>query len=139
MEYLKVSDTEARPYFFSILKIIPENRWRLGFPIFPYGFLFWRPPTQISLEEVPVIGRNNMNAVSGLGNGFDHRINNELFNIKKHVQLDHANVNIGSIQRILGHENRTTTEIYLHSIAAAEREAVKVFEHVTQVSHMSHT
>ena len=53
--------------------------------------------------------------------------------------LDHANVNIGSIQRILGHENRTTTEIYLHCIAAAEREAMKVFEHVTQVSHMSHT
>jgi len=26
--------------------------------------------------------------------------------------LDNANVNIGSIQRILGHENRTTTEIY---------------------------
>jgi len=28
-----------------------------------------------------------MNAVSGLGNGFDHRINNELFNIGKHVQF----------------------------------------------------
>ena len=30
--------------------------------------------------------------------------------------LDRANVNIGSIQRLLGHENRITTEIYLHSI-----------------------
>ena len=30
--------------------------------------------------------------------------------------LDAAGVPIGSIQRILGHENRTTTEIYLHSI-----------------------
>jgi tryptophanyl-tRNA synthetase len=30
--------------------------------------------------------------------------------------LDNANVNIGEIQRILGHENRSTTEIYLHSI-----------------------
>ena len=50
--------------------------------------------------------------------------------------LDHANVNIGSIQRILGHENRTTTEIYLHSIGEAEREAMEIFE---KVSHDSHT
>ena len=34
--------------------------------------------------------------------------------------LDSANVNIGSIQRILGHENRTTTEIYLHSIGESD-------------------
>jgi integrase len=44
--------------------------------------------------------------------------------------LDRANVNVGSIQRILGHENRTTTEIYLHSIGEAEQEAMKVFEKV---------
>jgi integrase len=50
--------------------------------------------------------------------------------------LDHANVNIGSIQRILGHENRTTTEIYLHSIGESEREAMEIFE---KVSHDSHT
>lgn len=42
--------------------------------------------------------------------------------------LDRANVNIGSIQRILGHENRTTTEIYLHSIGEAEREAMNIYE-----------
>jgi integrase len=53
--------------------------------------------------------------------------------------LDHANVNIGSIQRILGHENRTTTEIYLHSIGDSEREAMKVFEKVgVKVPHKSH-
>ena len=46
--------------------------------------------------------------------------------------LDRANVPIGSIQRILGHENRTTTEIYLHSIGEAEREAMEVFERATQ-------
>jgi site-specific recombinase XerD len=28
--------------------------------------------------------------------------------------MDNNNVPIGSIQRIFGHENRTTTEIYLH-------------------------
>lgn len=49
--------------------------------------------------------------------------------------LDNANVNISSIQRILGHENRTTTEIYLHSIGEAEREAMNVFERVTENPH----
>ena len=44
--------------------------------------------------------------------------------------LEKANVPIGSIQRLLGHENRTTTEIYLHSIGEAEREAMAVFERV---------
>jgi len=44
--------------------------------------------------------------------------------------LDKNNVNIGTIQRILGHENRTTTEIYLHSIGEAEREAMRVYEQV---------
>lgn len=42
--------------------------------------------------------------------------------------LDRANVPIGSIQRILGHENRTTTEIYLHSIGDAERSAINVLD-----------
>jgi len=42
--------------------------------------------------------------------------------------LDNANVPIGAIQKILGHENRTTTEIYLHSIGELEREAIAIFE-----------
>jgi len=49
--------------------------------------------------------------------------------------LDNANVNIGSIQRILGHENRTTTEIYLHSIGESEREAMRIFEQAEKNSH----
>ena len=53
--------------------------------------------------------------------------------------LDRANVNIGSIQRILGHENRTTTEIYLHSIGEAEREAMKIFENFEKSHTESHT
>jgi len=54
--------------------------------------------------------------------------------------MDRANVNIGSIQRILGHENRSTTEIYLHSVGEAEREAMRIFEWVSENSHTdSHT
>jgi len=42
--------------------------------------------------------------------------------------MDSKNVPIGAIQRILGHENRTTTEIYLHSIGGSERDAINVLE-----------
>ena len=42
--------------------------------------------------------------------------------------LDDHNVPIGAIQRILGHESRTTTEIYLHSIRDTEREAIAIFD-----------
>jgi integrase len=38
--------------------------------------------------------------------------------------LEQSNVPIGSIQRLLGHENRTTTELYLHSIGESERQAM---------------
>ena len=54
--------------------------------------------------------------------------------------LDSANVNMGSIQRILGHENRTTIEIYLHSTGESEREAMKIYEELTEKSYTeSHT
>jgi integrase len=55
--------------------------------------------------------------------------------------LERANVPIGSIQRILGHENRTTTEIYLHSIGDAEREAMAIYERAWQdgLQKKSHT
>jgi len=45
--------------------------------------------------------------------------------------MENSNVPIGAIQRILGHENRTTTEIYLHSIGCSEREAINIFEQVS--------
>ena len=54
--------------------------------------------------------------------------------------MDRVNVNIGSIQRLLGHENRETTEIYLHSIGEAERHAMRTYEDATYDSHTdSHT
>jgi len=49
--------------------------------------------------------------------------------------LDNMNVPLGTIQKILGHENRTTTEIYLHSIGGSETEAMSIFEEATQNSH----
>ena len=42
--------------------------------------------------------------------------------------MENGNVPIGAIQRILGHENRTTTEIYLHSIGDSERQAMAIYE-----------
>jgi integrase len=54
--------------------------------------------------------------------------------------MESNNVPIGSIQRILGHENRTTTEIYLHSIGDSERLAISVYEQARKKSHTdSHT
>jgi integrase len=55
--------------------------------------------------------------------------------------LDQENVSIGSIQRILGHENRQTTEIYLHSIGESERQAMDILnERFETFSHTdSHT
>ncbi len=49
--------------------------------------------------------------------------------------LDSNGVPIGSIQRILGHEQRTTTEIYRHSLGESEREAMVVFENASENSH----
>jgi integrase len=56
--------------------------------------------------------------------------------------MDSVNVPLGSIQRILGHEHRSTTEIYLHSLGELEREAMAIYEQVSggsvPVSHNSH-
>ena len=54
--------------------------------------------------------------------------------------MDMNNVPIGAIQRVLGHENRSTTEIYLHGIGDFERQAMQVYEQARQKSHTdSHT
>ena len=51
--------------------------------------------------------------------------------------LEQSNIPIGSIQRILGHENRTTTELYLHSIGDGERRAMDVLD--IRYAEFSHT
>jgi len=54
--------------------------------------------------------------------------------------MDNSNVPISAIQRLLGHENRSTTEIYLHSLGDTEREAIHTLERVRAFSHTeSHT
>jgi hypothetical protein len=54
--------------------------------------------------------------------------------------MDNSGVPIGSIQRILGHEQRSTTEVYLQSIGNSERQAMAVFEEASKNSHTnSHT
>ncbi len=46
--------------------------------------------------------------------------------------MDRNAARLGSIQRILGHESRRTTEIYLHSLGDSEREAIEIFERALQ-------
>ncbi len=54
--------------------------------------------------------------------------------------MDHNNVPLGAIQSILGHENRSTTEIYVHALGNSVRDAMEVYENATKVSHTeSHT
>jgi integrase len=54
--------------------------------------------------------------------------------------MDANHVPMGVIQKILGHENRRTTEIYLHAIGGSDREAMAVYEKARQISHTdSHT
>jgi len=54
--------------------------------------------------------------------------------------MDSVNVPIGAIQKILGHENRKTTEIYLHSFSELEKQAVRDYEAARKKSHtFSHT
>jgi integrase len=51
--------------------------------------------------------------------------------------MDDNNVPIAAIQKILGHENRSTTEIYLHRLGPLEKDAMATFERVRQKSHTS--
>jgi integrase len=49
--------------------------------------------------------------------------------------MDQKNVPNGAIQRILGHENRRTTKVYLHSVGLMERDAMAVYERAREKSH----
>ena len=50
--------------------------------------------------------------------------------------MDNNNVSKSVIQRILGHTNRTTTDLYLHSMGDSEKEAMLVLENARKkVTH----
>ena len=53
--------------------------------------------------------------------------------------LDAMGTPIGTIQRILGHQNRKTTEIYLHSVGDAERKAMEKLQEVDAFSKVEAT
>jgi len=46
--------------------------------------------------------------------------------------MERNNVPVSSIQKLLGHESRLTTEIYLHSLGESEKEAMAIFERASQ-------
>ncbi len=48
--------------------------------------------------------------------------------------MDNANFPVGTIQKILGHSQRRSTEIYLHTLGEAERQAMAVFERTIEKS-----
>jgi hypothetical protein len=50
--------------------------------------------------------------------------------------LDDMGIPIGTIQRILGHQNRKTTEIYLHSVGDAERKAMDKLQEIDAFSNV---
>ena len=53
--------------------------------------------------------------------------------------LDEMGTPIGTIQRILGHQNRKTTEIYLHSVGDAERKAMDKLQEIDAFSKVEST
>jgi len=53
--------------------------------------------------------------------------------------MDHNHVPVVAIQKILGHENGTTTEIYLHSMSDTERQAITVYERARNSHSNSHS
>ncbi|MBL4903899.1 MAG: tyrosine-type recombinase/integrase [Desulfocapsa sp.] len=49
--------------------------------------------------------------------------------------MDNINTPIGTIQKILGHENHRTTEIYLHSFNKTEKQEIRAYEAARKKSH----
>ena len=49
--------------------------------------------------------------------------------------MESNNVPVGDIQTLLGHENRSTTEIYLHTLGDSQRRAIEVYEQARKNPH----
>ncbi len=59
------------------------------------------------------------------------------FHARRHAGasvMDNSNVPIGEIQKVLGHRNRRTTEIYLHPSGQGSREAINALEAASEVA-----
>jgi len=56
--------------------------------------------------------------------------------------MENNNVPVGAIQKVLGHENRETTEIYLHTARDSQRQAIEAYEQACERAKLhedSHT
>ena len=85
-------------------------------------WVFWHPQTkQLFQNRNRLI--NRLCAKAGVRSFGFHALRHACASI-----MDMNNEPIGAIQRVLGHENRTTTEIYLHNIGNAKRQAIDVYE-----------
>lgn len=109
----KVPMTET---LYSIL----SNRYKKRDPVLPW--VFWHPQTRQPFQKRNRLMRRLCTKAEVRFFGF-HALRYAGASI-----MDMNNVPIGAIQKVLGHENRTTTEIYLHNIGNAERQAIDVYE-----------
>ena len=53
--------------------------------------------------------------------------------------MDDQSAPTGAIQKILGHKNRSTTEIYLHTLGGAERTAIQALEQARKGKSLTQT
>ncbi len=100
----------------------------------PYVFWHeWRDNRTGELKSGPYKHRKRVMKTLCRQAGVKHFEFHALRHLGASIMGNSNKVAIGAIQRILGHENAHTTEIYLHSIGDAERRAMEIFEEESEV------